>query len=109
MPADRLTDRIGFIGLGIMGRPMARNLMKAGFTLTVWNRSQPGIDELVKDGAAKGSGPADVARRSDIVITIVGDSPDVEEVALGPGGIIEGAHPGLVHVEGRTPESVRRR
>jgi 3-hydroxyisobutyrate dehydrogenase len=99
MPADRLTDRIGFIGLGIMGRPMARNLMKAGFTLTVWNRSQPGIDELVKEGAAKGSGPADVARRSDVVITIVGDSPDVEEVALGPGGIIEGAHPGLVHVD----------
>ncbi len=99
MPADRLTDRIGFIGLGIMGRPMARNLMKAGFTLTVWNRSQPGIDELVKEGAAKGSGSADVARRSDIVITIVGDSPDVEEVAIGQGGIIEGAHPGLVHVD----------
>ena len=99
MPADRLTDRIGFIGLGIMGRRMARNLMKAGFTLTVWNRSQPGIDELVKEGAAKGSGPDDVARRSDVVITIVGDSPDVEEVALGPEGITEGAHPGLVHVD----------
>jgi len=94
-----MTERIGFIGLGIMGRPMSHNLMKAGFTLTVWNRSQPGIDELVKEGAAKGSGPADVARRSDVVITIVGDSPDVEEVALGPGGIIEGAHPGLVHVD----------
>ncbi len=92
-------NRIGFIGLGIMGRPMARNLMKAGFTLTVWNRSQPGTDELVKEGAAKASGPADVARRSDIVITIVSDSPDVEEVALGPGGIIAGAHPGLVHVD----------
>jgi len=94
-----MTERIGFIGLGIMGRPMARILMKAGFTLTVWNRSRPGIDELVKEGAAEGSGPADVARRSDIVISIVGDSPDVEEVALGPGGIIEGAHPGLVHLD----------
>ncbi|MFB3093564.1 MAG: NAD(P)-binding domain-containing protein, partial [Dehalococcoidia bacterium] len=94
-----MTDRIGFIGLGIMGRPMARNLINAGFTLTAWNRSRPGIDELVKEGAAKGKGPADVALRSDVVITIVGDSPDVEEVALGPGGIIEGAHPGLVHVD----------
>jgi 3-hydroxyisobutyrate dehydrogenase len=105
-----MTDRVGFIGLGIMGRPMARNLMKAGFPLTVWNRSRPGIDELVKEGAAEGSDPADVARRSDVVITIVGDSPDVEEVALGTGGIIEGAHAGLVHVDMTTmsPEVTRR-
>ncbi|KKM63658.1 hypothetical protein LCGC14_1509290, partial [marine sediment metagenome] len=105
-----MTDRIGFIGLGIMGRPMARNLIKAGFPLTVWNRSRPGIDELVTEGAAEGSSPADVAQRSDVVITIVGDSPDVEEVALGRGGIIEGAHPGLVHVDMTTmsPQVTRR-
>jgi 3-hydroxyisobutyrate dehydrogenase len=105
-----MTDRIGFIGLGIMGRPMARNLMKAGFPLTVWNRSRPGIDELVSEGAAEGGSPADVARRSDVVITIVGDSPDVEEVALGTNGIIEGAHPGLVHIDMTTmsPQVTRR-
>jgi len=105
-----MTDRIGFIGLGIMGRPMARNLMKAGFPLTVWNRSRPGIDELVSEGAAEGGSPADVARRSAVVITIVGDSPDVEEVALGTNGIIEGAHPGLVHIDMTTmsPQVTRR-
>jgi 3-hydroxyisobutyrate dehydrogenase len=105
-----MTDRIGFIGLGIMGRPMARNLLKAGFTLTVWNRSRPGIDELVAEGAAEGAGPADVARRSDIVITMVSDSPDVEEVALGANSIVEGAHDGLVHIDMSTisPDVTRR-
>jgi 3-hydroxyisobutyrate dehydrogenase len=105
-----VTDRLGFIGLGRMGRPMACNLMKAGFPLTVWNRSRPGIDELAKEGAADGSGPADVASRSDVVITMVGDSPDVDEVTLGPGGIIEGAHPGLVQVDMTTmsPQVTRR-
>ncbi|MFQ5473537.1 MAG: NAD(P)-dependent oxidoreductase [Dehalococcoidia bacterium] len=105
-----MTDRIGFIGLGIMGRPMARNLIKAGRQTTVWNRSRPGIDALVANGAEEASGPAEVAARSDIVITVVGDSPDVEEVALGPDGIIEGAHDGLVHIDMSTisPEVTRR-
>ena len=79
-----MTDRIGFIGLGIMGKPMARNLLKAGYPLTVWNRSQPAIEELVRDGASPGSSPEDVAHQSDVIITIVTDSPDVEKVALGP-------------------------
>ena len=94
-----MTDHIGFIGLGIMGKPMARNLLKAGYPLTVWNRSQPAIDELARDGASGGSSPQDVARQSDVIITMVTDSPDVEKVALGPGGIIEGARPGLVHID----------
>jgi len=94
-----MTDRIGFIGLGIMGRPMARNLLKAGYPLTVWNRSQPSIEELVRDGASPGSSPEDVAHRSDVVITIVTDSPDVEKVALGPKGIIEGGAAALVHID----------
>ncbi len=94
-----MSDRIGFIGLGIMGRPMARNLMKSGYPLTVWNRSRPGIDELVKDGAAEASCPREVAERSDVVITIVTDSPDVELVALGTDGIIEAARPGLVMID----------
>ncbi len=94
-----MTDRIGFIGLGIMGKPMARNLLKAGYPLTVWNRSQPAIEELVGDGASPGSSPEDVAHQSDVIITIVTDSPDVEKVALGPNGIIEGGQPGLVHID----------
>ena len=92
-------DRIGFIGLGIMGRPMARNLLKAGYRLTVWSRSRPGIDALVADGAQEVASPRAVAERSDVVITILGDSPDTERVALGENGIIEGAHGGLVHVD----------
>jgi 2-hydroxy-3-oxopropionate reductase len=92
-------ERIGFIGLGIMGRPMARNLLRAGYTLTVWNRSRPGIEALATDGAAEAASPKEVAERSDIVITIVGDAPDVEQVALGDDGIIAGAHDGLAHID----------
>jgi 3-hydroxyisobutyrate dehydrogenase len=105
-----MTDRIGLIGLGIMGRPMAKNLIRAGYPLTVWSRSRPGIDALVAEGAAGAESAAAVARASDVVITIVGDAPDVEQVALGPGGIIEGAHEGLVHIDMTTqsPETTRR-
>src|SRR5581483_5416420 len=101
--------RLGFIGLGIMGRPMAKHLMDAGHNMTVWNRSRPGIDALVEAGATAASSPAEVARASEVVITIVGDSPDVEVVAMGPGGIIEGAAAGLVHVDMTTmsPEVAR--
>ena len=91
--------RIGFIGLGIMGRPMARNLLAAGYQLTVWNRSRPGIDALVAEGATAGESPRSVAERSDAVVTILGDSPDSDQVALGERGIIEGAHQGLVHID----------
>ena len=94
-----MTDRIGFIGLGIMGRPMARNLLRAGYPVTVWNRSRPGIEALLPDGAQEASGPAALAQRSDMAITMVGDSEDVQQVALGPGGIIEGAHAGLIHID----------
>ncbi|OGO51615.1 MAG: hypothetical protein A2148_10250 [Chloroflexi bacterium RBG_16_68_14] len=92
-------DRIGFIGLGIMGRPMAKNLLKAGYPLVVWNRSRPGIEALVEAGAAEAGSPRAVAQRSDVVITILGDSADTEQVALGERGIIEGAHEGLVHID----------
>jgi 3-hydroxyisobutyrate dehydrogenase len=91
--------RIGFIGLGIMGRPMAKHLIEAGHTLTVWNRSRPGIDEVVAAGASAASSPADVAAKSEVVFTMVGDSPDVEAVSIGPGGIVEGAEPGLIHID----------
>jgi 3-hydroxyisobutyrate dehydrogenase len=101
--------RVGFIGLGIMGRPMVRNLLKAGFPVTVWNRSRPGIDACVAEGASEAASPRTVAAASDIVITIVGDAPDVEGVALGPNGILEGARPGVVHIDMTTqsPEVTR--
>jgi 3-hydroxyisobutyrate dehydrogenase len=94
--------RIGFIGLGIMGRPMAKHLLAAGHSLTVWNRSRPGIEELVGAGAAEGLSPADVAGRSEVVFTMVGDSPDVDAIAFGPEGIFDGASPGLVHIDTTT-------
>jgi 3-hydroxyisobutyrate dehydrogenase len=91
--------RIGFIGLGIMGTLMAQNLLKAGFQLTVYNRSKPPVDVLVSVGAASAPSPKAVAERSDLVITMVTDSEAVNEVVLGHGGVIEGAHDGLVLVD----------
>ena len=79
--SDQLTV-VGFIGLGIMGRPMARNLLNAGYPLIVVNRSHPSMDELVAVGAQPGTSPQDVASRSDVIITMLPDSPDVESVAL---------------------------
>src|SRR5437660_4614533 len=90
---------IGFIGLGIMGRPMARNLLKAGHSLVVHNRSQGPVDEIVKAGAKAGASPRDVAGRCDVLITMLPNSPDVELVALGKDGIVEGARPGLIYVD----------
>jgi 2-hydroxy-3-oxopropionate reductase len=94
-----MAPRIGFIGLGIMGKPMAKNLIKAGFSLTVHNRSRAKVDELVKDGAAAASSPREVASASDILITMLPNSPDVELVALGPNGIKEGAKAGQLFID----------
>jgi len=91
--------RIGFIGLGIMGRPMALNLLEAGHALTVWNRTASKMRPLVEAGAAQGTSPADVADGADVVISIVSDSPDVEQVALGPEGVIASARRGLLYVD----------
>ncbi|HEU0075257.1 MAG TPA: NAD(P)-dependent oxidoreductase [Dehalococcoidia bacterium] len=91
--------RIGFIGLGIMGRPMAKHLIDAGHELTVWNRSQPGIDDVVGHGGKAAPSPKDVAAASEVVFTMVGDSPDVEAVSLGADGIAAGASAGLIHVD----------
>lgn len=92
-------ERIGFIGLGIMGKPMAKNLLKAGFAVTVHNRSHPAVDELVKAGATDGASPRGVAQRSDIVITMLPDSPDVQQVVLGADGVLEGLRPNSVLVD----------
>src|SRR5207249_3268064 len=91
--------KVGFIGLGIMGRPMAKHLLDARHDLTVWNRSRPGIDALVAAGATEAASAAEVAKASEVVFTMVGDSPDVEEVALGDNGIIKGGHAGLTHID----------
>lgn len=91
--------RIGFIGLGIMGKPMAQNLLKAGFELTVYNRSKPPVEALVSSGARAAASPKAVAEHSDVVITMVTDSEAVKAVVLGSEGVIEGAHPGLVLVD----------
>lgn len=94
-----MAERIGFIGLGIMGRGMARNLLKAGFPLRVWNRTASRMQELVDEGAEAGESPADVAAKSDIIITCVSDTPDVEKVILGEDGVIHGAKQGALVVD----------
>jgi 2-hydroxy-3-oxopropionate reductase len=90
---------IGFIGLGIMGKPMARNLLKAGYQVVVHNRSRGAVDELVKAGAKPAASPREVASASNVVITMLPNSPDVELVALGRDGITEGARAGLLFVD----------
>jgi 3-hydroxyisobutyrate dehydrogenase len=103
------TIRAGFIGLGIMGGPMAANLLKAGFELTVWNRSRQRMQPLIEQGAKGAGSPAEVAAASDVTFSCVTNSADVEQVALGPGGVIEGAAAGSVYVDCSTisPETAR--
>lgn len=102
--------RVGYIGLGIMGSGMARNLLKAGHTLIVHNRSRAIVEELAREGALPASSPREVAAQSDFVCTNLPDSPDVEQVVLGPDGIIEGAHKGLIYIDHSTikPETARK-
>jgi 2-hydroxy-3-oxopropionate reductase len=94
-----MAERVGFIGLGIMGKPMARHLLAAGFPLTVHSRSPGPVDELVEAGATRAEGPAELAASSDVVITMLPDTADVEEVLLGAGGVIEGAAPGSLVID----------
>ena len=91
--------KIGFIGLGIMGKPMAKNLLKAGHELTVYDLNEKAIDEVVEAGAKRGQNNAAVARQSDMVITMVPNSPQVEEAVLGENGVLEGANPGMILVD----------
>ena len=91
--------RVGFIGLGLMGKPMAGHIVRAGYALTVHNRSQAAVDELVKMGACAATSSRAVAVDSDVVITMLPDSPDVEAVVSGADGILAGARPGLIHVD----------
>ena len=90
---------VGFIGLGIMGRPMALNLVRAGHALHVWTRRPRSMAPLLEAGATGHDSAADVARASTVVISMVADAPDVEQVALGLNGVADGAHDGLVFVD----------
>lgn len=91
--------RVGFIGTGLMGLPMARNILKKGFPLTVYTRTASRAQPLLDEGAAWAGTPAECAQQSDVVITMVSDTPDVEQVLLGENGVIRAARPGLVVVD----------
>jgi 2-hydroxy-3-oxopropionate reductase len=101
--------KIGYIGLGIMGSSITRNLMKAGHELVVHNRSQRIVDQLVGEGAKRAHSPREVAEQVEFVFTNLPDSPDVEKVLLGSSGIVEGAHEGLIYIDNSTikPETAR--
>ncbi|MCX6079862.1 MAG: NAD(P)-binding domain-containing protein [Chloroflexi bacterium] len=94
--------KIGYIGLGLMGKSIARNILKTGFPVVVHNRSRAAVDELVAEGAVAANSPAEVAEQVDVVFTNLPDSPDVEKVVLGPGGLIETARTGLVYIDNST-------
>jgi 2-hydroxy-3-oxopropionate reductase len=90
---------VGFIGLGIMGKPMAKNLLKACYHLAVYNRSAKSVDELVALGAERMSSSKQVAENSDVIITMLPDGPDVEQAILGPAGVLEGLRKGAVVID----------
>lgn len=91
--------KIGFVGLGIMGKPMSRNLLKAGHELVVYDVVGSAVDEIVGAGAAKGESAADVAARSEMTITMLPDGPEVEAAVTGPGGVLSGARAGSIVVD----------
>lgn len=104
-----MSERIGFIGLGIMGRPMAGHLVDAGYAVRVWNRTRSKMQALVERGAVAGESPQDVAARSDITLTMVADTPDVVDVILGPQGVSHGVRRGCVVVDMSTVSPVATR
>jgi 2-hydroxy-3-oxopropionate reductase len=91
--------KIGFIGLGIMGKPMAKNLLKAGYSLTVYDILPERMEDVVNAGAKAGSSSKEVAEKSEIVITMLPNSPDVKEAVLGKNGVLEGAKPGIILID----------
>lgn len=91
--------RIGFIGLGIMGKPMARNLLKAGYPLAVYDIVPAAVEAIVGAGARAGKSSREVAAQSDVVITMLPNSPEVKQAVLGPDGVLEGARPGLILID----------
>jgi 2-hydroxy-3-oxopropionate reductase len=106
--SERL-DRVGFIGLGVMGAPMARHVLAAGFPLTVHSRSAPPVEALVAEGASWAGKPAEVARVSDVIVTMLPDTPDVELVLLGADGVQEGAASGSLVIDMSTIDPIATR
>lgn len=94
-----MADTVGFIGLGVMGKPMAKNLLSRGFPLVVHSRSPGPVEELVTAGAARADSPADVARRATRIVTMLPDSPDVEVVLEGPNGVFGAIQPGTILID----------
>jgi 2-hydroxy-3-oxopropionate reductase len=94
-----MAEKIGFVGLGIMGKPMARNLMESGYELIVHNRSQGPVDELVREGAEAAGSPSEIARESDVIVTMLPDSPDVQRVVAGEGGVLAGIKEGSLLID----------
>ncbi len=102
-----MSERVGFIGLGIMGQGMARNLLNAGFDLAVWNRTASKADALVSEGAKRAGNPADLAAQCDIIIICVSDTPDVEAVLFGDNGVSRSARPGSLIVDCSTISPIK--
>jgi 2-hydroxy-3-oxopropionate reductase len=94
-----MNKKIGFIGLGIMGRPMAKNLLKAGFSLVVYDLNKEAVADVVKAGAASARSSRDVAQSTEVIIIMVPDSPEVKEVILGKDGVLEGVRPGSLVID----------
>ena len=92
-------DTIGFIGLGLMGRPMAKNLLKAGYPVVAHSRSRGPVDDLVATGATAADSPADVAKQATRIVTMVPDSPDGEQVLEGPAGVFSAMQPGTIIID----------
>lgn len=104
-----MLETIGFIGLGVMGKPMAHNLLKAGYPLIVHNRRQEVTNEFLAAGARTAERPQDIAAQSNIIITMLPDTPQVEEVLTGPEGVLAGAHQGLIVIDMSTISSTATR
>ncbi len=92
-------EKIGFIGLGIMGKPMSKNLLKAGYSLTVYDLNAEAIREVIQAGASEVSTCQAVAEKSDIIITMLPDSPQVEQVVFGENGVLAGVRPGMLFID----------
>jgi len=101
---------VGLIGLGLMGKPMGGNLLKAGFPLVVWNRTKERADDLVRNGAKWSASPREAAAQSDVLITIVSDPPAVEQVLWGKDGALDGLRRGSIYIDSSTvsPDLARR-
>lgn len=101
-----MSEKVGFVGLGIMGRPMARNLVRAGYELVVYNRSRSKVEELAAEGAKAAENPREVAESSDIVFTMLPGPPEVREVVIGENGLLQGAREGSLLVDMSTSSPV---